>query len=479
MLPEPIDYQTNLLDMSLHYAEDDAQFDIAYHLSLFSNDNSSLAWQDPFSPADSGSQSLAPDNRFHRLSITGGYTLPYNSRLTGMFSIGRMSQDENFQPYTVNSATGSAALPRNSLDAEVGLTTAQLKIVSSPLRRLRLTAAYRYDDRDNKTPVNTYNYVVADSLVSRSVINRPLSYTRNKINLTANYRISPAMSLRGGYRYNDMSRDYTNAGHNETEANTVFAKWKIRPHTKLGMTLYAEREDRNGGDGQLTAGENPALRTYYLADRDRTRLGTTVDYMPTDRLSFAASVDYNKDNYPDTVIGLTRSKTPSYTLDVSYQPRNNVTTHAFYTHEDIETTQAGSETGTASPDWEAEFDDTANTVGIGATITGIRKKWDAGADLVYTRARGKINIKDVLPPNSGSRYPDLETTLASVKLWTLYRYRRNLAFKFSYWYQDFDADNWAVDNLQEDSINKLLLLGEDSQDYDVHVVGVSFVYKFN
>ncbi|MGB5717737.1 MAG: MtrB/PioB family decaheme-associated outer membrane protein, partial [Gammaproteobacteria bacterium] len=479
LLPEPIDYQTSLLDMTLQYAKDKAQLDLSYHLSLFDNDKSALAWQDPFAPAALGSQSLAPDNQFHQLSLTGGYLLPYNSRVSGVLSVGRMTQDEDFQPYTVNPSITTAALPRSSLDGEVWLTTAQLKLVSRPAHKLRLSAEYRLDDRDNDPQVNSYDYVVADSFEGNPVQNNPLSYRRNQVDLTANYRINSGMSLRGGYSYDGMSRDYRDAIRNKTHDNTVFARWKMQPHTKVGLALYAERGNRNGSSYHTPEGENPALRTYYLADRDRTQLGTTVDYMATDRLSFAATAEYNKDDYPDTDIGLTETKEPGYTLDASYQPRDNVTTYAYYAHEDIKSWQAGSETGATTPDWEADFADKVNTVGVGARVSGIRSKWDVGADLVYTRATGEIDMKNLDSANRNNDYPDLKTSLTSVKLWTEYHYRRDLAFKLSYWYQDYSADNWAVDNLQEDSINNLLLLGEDTQDYDVHVVGVSFVYKFD
>ncbi len=478
-MPEPIDYKTNLLDMNLHYAKDKAQFDIDYHLSLFNSDENTLSWEDPFATGNYGSQALAPDNQFHQLSLTGAYLLPYNSRLSGVLSVGHMTQDDKFQAYTVNPAIGTSALPRNSLDGKVWLTTAQVKLVSSPMSGLRLSAEYRHDDRDNDTPVDTYDYVVADSFTGNPVENDPLSYKRNKLDLTANYRINRAMSLRGGYRYDDMSRDYGDRDGGKTRENTLFAKLRTQPHTKVGLDLYGEYGDRDGSNHPLSAGENPALRNYYLADRKRTTLGSTVDYMPTDRLSFAATVEYNRNNYQNTDIGLTESKEPGYTLDASYQPRDNVTTYAYYVHEDIKSWQAGSETGATTPDWEADFADKVNTVGVGARVSGIRSKWDVGADLVYTRATGEIDMKNLDSANRNNDYPDLKTSLTSVKLWTEYHYRRDLAFKLSYRYQDYSADNWAVDNLQEDSINNLLLLGEDTQDYDVHVVGVSFVYKFD
>ena len=66
------------------YAGKDGQVDLKYEMSIFDNNYNSLTWQDPFNTAAAGSMSLAPDNEFHQLSLTGGYALPYKSRLTGL-----------------------------------------------------------------------------------------------------------------------------------------------------------------------------------------------------------------------------------------------------------------------------------------------------------------------------------------------------------------------------------------------------------
>jgi MtrB/PioB family decaheme-associated outer membrane protein len=478
LMPEPVDYTTQLLDVTLHYDRDEAQLDIAYHMSLFDNADRSLLWEDPFSPGTFGSQALAPDNEFHQLMITGSYRLPYKSQLTGMLSRGRMTQDQGFQFYTVNPAIMTTALPRSSLDGEVWLTTAQLKLVSRPLSKLRLTAEYRYDERDNDSSVAVYDTIVADSFATTAAVNRPLSYDRNRADLTANYRINSAMSLRGGYRYDEMSRDYTGAEREDTREHSVFARWKLKPHTRVDLALYADASDRDGNSYNPPLTENPAMRKYYLADRERTRAGASIDFLASDRLSLAASADYIRDDYDNSEIGLTEATLPTYTLDLSYQPRDDITTYAWYTREDIESRQAGSEAGTVIPDWKAEFTDTVDTFGAGAKITGIRSKWDVGADLVYTSTTGDVDLDNLAPAGTVTPYPDLETSLTSVKLWTRYRYRRDLSWKLSYRYERFDADNWALDNLQADSIGNLLLLGEETPDYDAHVMSASVIYHF-
>jgi MtrB/PioB family decaheme-associated outer membrane protein len=114
ILPEPVDYVTDNVDLSLAYAKDKTQLKFAYHMSLFDNEDRSLNWQDPFAPTRSGSLAQQPRNQFHQLTATGGYQLPHNSRLTGVLSIGRMTQDWNFQSYAT-AAPGLNPLYREAL----------------------------------------------------------------------------------------------------------------------------------------------------------------------------------------------------------------------------------------------------------------------------------------------------------------------------------------------------------------------------
>jgi MtrB/PioB family decaheme-associated outer membrane protein len=486
LLPEPIDQDTDIVNATLSYAGDGVQLDLKYQMSLFNNNNNSLTWQDPFNPVAAGSMSLAPDNEFHQLSLTGGYTLPYKSRLTGLISMGRMTQNQSFQPYTINSNASFSALPQTSLDGEVWLTNAQLKLTSRPVNKLRLNAELRYNERDNKTPVNTYDYVILDSdNFTNTATNRPYSYRNNRIKLDANYRFNAITSLRGGYKYNEMKRSYTDAEREKTEENTLFARWKIKAHATVDVALYGEASRRDGSDYNSLVNENPAMRKYYLADRDRTKIGTTIDYMATDKLFLSARVDYNKDDYKNSTIGLTEATQPVYTIDFSYQPRHNITTYGYYTYEIIESSQAGMNvsgppSSTLAANWEADFEDTFDTVGIGAKWTDLGK-WDIGADIVYSKSSGTSEMKNLAVPGSEGQYPDTKTELTSVKLWTSYSRSKQLSYKLGFQYEDYSADNWAVDGLQPYdplTVANTLLLGNETLDYNAYVITVSASYRY-
>jgi len=490
LLPEPIDYNTDEMDVGLHYNKGKGQFDIVYNVSLFNNNNDSLAWQnavpntnpnDPTLPQPNawGRMGLAPDNQLHRLTASGGYTLPHQTRLTGMLSVGRSTQNEDLLPYSV-APNALPPLPRNSAEAEVWLTSAQLKVASRPKRKLRLSANYRFHDRSNRTPIDRWSYIIADGDNFKATENNPLSYTKNQLDLDANYRINSSLSFLGGYKYDHMFRSYNNTEEIEkTQENTLFAKLKGRSGSKVDYSLYAEAGNRDGSEYMPYGFENPALRKFNMADRDRGKVGAKIGIMPTDSSSIGLSTDYISDDYTNSVVGLTEAQQTTATLDISYLVSSNITTYAYYSYDDIPSSQSGSETGAQTADWTADFKDTFNTVGVGFKAAKVASRWDVGADFTYADSTGKIDMSSDLAANQpADQYPDLKTAMGSLKLWTDYQVSKNIAVNVTYWYQTYREDNWAVDDLDVDSIANMLLLGEETLDYDVHVIAASAKIKF-
>src|SRR3972149_2741895 len=123
LIPEPIDYVTRQLDATLSYADRKKQVELGYSLSLFNDRNESLTSQNPYAaitgwgssstavdaveafvgyPNGYGQLHLPPDNQFHQVTASGGYNLSDTTRVTADLSLGRMSPDQAFLPYTVN-----------------------------------------------------------------------------------------------------------------------------------------------------------------------------------------------------------------------------------------------------------------------------------------------------------------------------------------------------------------------------------------
>ncbi len=495
LLPEPVDFETNKIHAALLYHGKQTQWDFNYRGSLFSNKENSLTWQDPFDLDRTGRLALEPDNQMHQLSAAMGHTLSASNRLTGLLSVSRLTQDDNFLPYDTSTTVDD--LPRSSLDGEVWLYKGQMKLTSRLMPKLRLSAKYDYDERDNKTPIATYSYYVADGISGEIIPNKawpkendPLSFRRQQLNLSANYQFNSKMGLRGGYKYKQMDRDSMDQEREKTREQTLTLKWSMRALEELELDLYGEHTQRRGSTYETRRDENPAMRTFYLADLDRNTLGASFYYIPTDRLSLGLTGEYMDDDYIDSILGLTGAQQYSLLLDASYQISERISSHAFYTHDVFKSANAGAQDKSLTiPDWSAELEDTINSAGLGFNLNKFLDKWDLGADLIYTRSRGKIHMinNTTNPTNPDSiadpddptqQFPDLKTSLTSLQLWTNYRYSGAISYRFSYWYEDYSSEDWTVDNLEADSVDHLLLLGEDRLDYTQHVVGLAVNVRF-
>jgi len=118
-----------------------------------------------------------------------------------------------------------------------------------------------------------------------------------------------------------------------------------------------------------------------------------------------------------------------------------------------------------------------DTIGGGVAKTLIKNTLDLGADYVYAKSKGEVDV------TAGSSLttaplPASITRLNSLSLYGKYTLRRDMALKARYWVEKFRSTDWAVDNVDPNTLANVITLGEDSPDYTVHALTMSFVYRF-
>src|SRR3990172_11774700 len=203
---------------------------------------------------------LPPDNQFHQVSLLGGYNLTDKTRVTADLALGKMTQDEEFLPYTVNSgllvqnadpATPALALPRSSLVGWIDTTLLNLRIASRPTPQLYWNAAYRYDDRDNKTPRDEYVYIGGDSQTQdtsatslRRRFNEPYSYQEHQLKLDAGYQLFRRTDLTVGAERKETERTYSEREEATEDTYRVGLKSDLTETVSTGIRL--SRADRHG-----------------------------------------------------------------------------------------------------------------------------------------------------------------------------------------------------------------------------------------
>jgi len=475
-LVEPVDYVTDQVDVSAAYRGEKWQATLAYYGSFFSNDDRSLTWQNAFTPgvagADTGERALPPDNQFHQLLASAGYQLSDSTRLSGDIAVGRMEQDEDFLRATRNDTLVTGSLPAKSLDGQVDTLTANLKVHSRPSERLRVNGALSYSDRDNKTPREDYTWVTTDSYVNAKRSNLPYSFTRKEVKLDADYRVESNTRLGLGFDHDNYERTHQEVKN--TDENTLWGKVSVRALDNMDITLKLARADRDISKYQqvneIDPAENPLMRKYNMADRIRYSSSIIANASPHERVTVGVNLDFSKDDYNNSTLGLTDAWEVSVAVDASLQVTEDTAMHAFGGVERIRSKQLGSSTY-STPNWQGKNDDTVNTAGIGVTHVVIKDKLDVGADYFLMRATGEITVDN-------DDFPDLKNDRDTVKLYANYQLKESMSLHAAYWYENYDSENWSVAHVNPDTMPGVLAFGEDDQSYDVHVVSLSLRYKF-
>jgi hypothetical protein len=508
ILPEPVDYETDQLDVTADYVRDKGQLQLAYRYSGFSNDNRSLTWDNPFisgaggggggggqgggqgggggtgtgagavdpggAVSDTGRIALAPDNQFHQASVSGGYQLQPTTRVSGNFSLGWQKQDEDFVPASINADFADLTLPRNSLDAEALVTSAFLRLHSRPIQKLRLTGSYRYYDRDLDVDRDSYPQVRLDSGTTASQKNRPFDYHRHDVALDGRYRLTAKADVSVGYDYESLSRDYQDAEREDTHENRLSASLKYRPVRELTATLYGSLADRGGSDYEPLEFENPLLRKYHLADREQNTAGIRMAYVPVNWLSFTGKAEVRDDDYDDTEIGLTDAKRNIYFLEAAYVPGGRFSGHASVTHETIDSKQRGDSTA-AGDTWRVDQEDTITTWGLGGELDVIPDRLSFSVDYIYSDGKGETGVTRADPYIP---FTDVTTKLHSLRLQARYRYSEQLDFRLAFWHESLDGEDWALDDVDPDTVPTVLLTGEETPDYSNNVMALTAIYRF-
>jgi MtrB/PioB family decaheme-associated outer membrane protein len=379
-------------------------------------------------------------------------------------------------PYTTNALLLTSPLPVTSAGAEADTLNLNIRAVSSPWRKVTIEGELRYNDFDNKTPVNVYDYVVTDSRpASDAVPSSAYDYERRDIKLRGEYRPSRQLKLYAGFdngRFERNRQDRTS-----TTTNRLWLRLRSRLGQSSDLDFDVFTEDRDGSTYETApnpaATENPLMRKYNMADRERSGMRLRGSVFPGERSDFGWEFELGEDKYEDSAIGLTESEYLRVGADFSYLISDAASAYVNLYNEQIEIDQRNS--GSFSlPDWAATTDDTFTTATLGFDYPQLIGPVDARIKYTWSKSIGETqNDTNGLP----SSFPDMRSKRQTLNLGLSYPFSDSLSVGFDYYFESFDSEDWHLDGVDPDTISSLLALGADAWNYDVSVFYFSVRYQ--
>jgi MtrB/PioB family decaheme-associated outer membrane protein len=524
MLPEPIDSRTHAFDATLLYAVPERQFRIGYHLSLFDNAYASLQWQNPFAaiagwdpaaghPLGLGQAQPAPDNQFHRLAFAYAQPLSSRMRLNADLALGRMLQDQAFLPYSVNPALQDSILeplPRTSLDGRIDTTLFNLRLVSRAASGWHWTAAYRLDDRDNRTPQAEYLGIGGDSQRQdaspasvRRRTNLPYGYREQRLGVDAGTRAGKRTRIDLGAAQSRTDRSWS--ARERTDETRMHLAIRSEPHEWLNLAARVSGSERGGstylGNRSFLATYAPAytatvpggfenlpgLRSFPLADRRRLQSGLALGLTPGPRWNLGLGGGTTQDDYRRSELGLTEARIRDLNFDANFVAAEGWTLHAFASREwmafaqDGRSFQGGAnrlpQAADPARNWNAQHRDRVDTRGLGMRRDVGDGRLSLGLDVARARVRSEVQVTTGAAL-SALPLPATRARLTTLDLDARWRVGGRTELLAAWRLESFRSSDWARDGVAPNTLANVILLGEQSPAYRSQAVSLALRYRF-
>lgn len=470
-LAEPIHSTTRQLDVSLDYTGDRLQLSGGYYGSWFYNRNagSSLAVSSGASALSTFNLiSLPPDNQAHRLQLSGAYRFTDKTRGTFKLAYGRITQDESYMDVgpTYRNESG-----RSSLGGRLNTTLAQLGLSSRPMAGLTLTGSYRYEERDDKTPVSQYIYggtvAVPTALPGSSTTdgrNEHRSLKNHTLKLEAGYLLPRGYRLNAGFEQDIKERNADGVRVVGYRAEIDEQSYRLELRRAMAETLSGSvalvHGKRTGDayrrlvklDGVTDYGSN-LLQPIYIGNRDRDKLKLSLDWTPLEALSLQLVAEKSKDDYgpgrstPD--IGMRKGEASLVSLDGAYALTDAWNLTAWVTRNDTRMNQADCSKRTAAGAsatcdlsvWSAAVSNRSDSWGLGFRGK-IRKTLEVGGDLSLAHDLSRYQLTGA----GAANLPDISSQMHTLKLFAKYALNPSTSIKADYLVDKRRTNDWTWTN---------------------------------
>lgn len=380
-IPIPLDNRTNDFSTGVEFVKPKGMVRVAWDGSWFSNSNQVLIWDNPIRATDfnnglappngpydpngysngngpsQGRMALSPDNSWQMFGATGLYKLARGTSINGTLQYRTMDQNGSLIPWTINPLIaqnsvyalfpGLATLPRSTAEAGASGLNALFNFTTRPWQRVSLQARYRYNERDMNTPVFDANEYVRFDAVPEDIEHgesEQFDVTRTNFDASATFSLFKYGSFRAGYGHEGYQRE--GRGFSDTGENTLRLSYDTMGLSFIGIRAALDYGQRRG-DGFVLAGEDyesqlggeqPGLRYYDEADRNRTKGSLMVSANPTDLMSIYLQFAAGKDEFlaDESVpvgreqFGLLDQDFYSWNIGASLSPREDIAFGANY-----------------------------------------------------------------------------------------------------------------------------------------------------
>ncbi len=265
----------------------------------------------------------------------------------------------------------------------------------------------------------------------------------------------------------------------------------MRPVTRYvsvrGVYEHATRVGRGLDEEVLDGiGEQVSLRQFDISDRNRDRVSLIVQATPVAMLGVNATIGLGRDQRPDAAFGLQDVQTRFYSVGFDVVPTDAITTGLTWGFDKYTSLQRsrqanpGAQFNDPTRDWATDGSDRVHYVAAHVDLPRAIPKTDLRAAYDFNRSRGRyvylLPADSTLPPVE--QLPEVINALHRATLDAKYALRQHLALGFSYWFDKYDVEDFALgpQTVSPIALPGGTLLGNAWRPYTAHTVWARLSY---
>ena len=527
LTPEPLSSKINTIEGKLSFHRDNFAISGGYYGSFYVNDfgslnpvvpgtlNRGVLWNGgagtPVAGLASSSVALPPDNQAHQIYLSGSYAYSKDTKLNFKASYTHATQHESFSGMGLSPAPGAPG----DLGGVVNTTLVQGGLTSRVTKDLTVNASLRYEDRADRTPINTYNVSGTANALNGTTNWPSASQSRTTAKLEGIYRLPDGYSVVLGTDWEQKKTppppQYTGLFAGQSFFRDKLDEYGVHADARkaLSETLNGSvgieyKERRSNSPWQTVNGAYPfqivpagdpqflsSVLPINFMDRNRAKAKATLDWAPADRMNIQAVFDHTQDNYNRAWDGMSRTGTPqpvlpgatdiytdSLTLDGAYTVTDNWKVNAYWTK--------------SANRWQVNksgiADDTRdrqNTLGLG-TKGKLSGNIDVGADLMFMTDKTTFNNEALVwvagwvgqAGQPATFLPAIHQTTIRLKMFANYAVDKSSDVRLDVMYQHFRTDDWQWGYNGTPFLYSDNTTVSQNQNQKAVLVGARYVYKF-
>jgi len=302
--------------------------------------------------------------------------------------------------------------------------------------------------RDDKTP--RVQFLTPET--GRDGFNTPFSRKTTAAKGEAAYLLENGIRLIGGLDYEKRNRTtlpLRQVSWRESNDETTLrleARRTLSETVNGALTLsYADR----GGSEFQPANNNTAVDLVdpvHFADRQRSKVRLTLDWLPLQALSLQALLDFARDDYDTRALGPGQGKATALALDANYTVTDAwqlVGWASFDDNKIDQTTQSGASALVPAQVWKANLRNKGVAYGLGVRGQAT-SLLEVGADVQWGRDSNVHALDAIIPPEAV--LPDIHTRRTTLRMYSQYTLKKNLSLRFDLIHDRFRTNDWTYTN---------------------------------